>query len=76
VENIFHHHNATTMVFVGFLVENLILACFLYLARTHAYAKLFGALGALKHQLLTSLVLGFVKSDITITFGTTYTLHD
>ena len=75
VEDIFHHHYATALVFVCLLVQNLVLACIAHLACAHAYAKLLGTFRTLKYQLLASLVFCLVESNVTVTFRATYTLH-
>lgn len=49
--------------------------CLMELGNAHTYGKLLAALGTLEDQLLTILVLRFVKYYIVIAFGATYAFH-
>ena len=77
VEYILHNNDATQFlgIFLFLLVQVLVPAGFLHLARPQADTELTVTVGADEHQLLSVLILFLVKGNVIVALGTTYSLH-
>ena len=83
VEHILDDDNASAGCLLGRTLAGvvaqlgiLLLLGIAQLGDANADSKLLSALVALKHQRLTSSILGLVERDVVVALGASYTLHD